>query len=107
MNVGGSPRTGNGYGNGTPRKTNAVDLSSPLYQQCRADIEGRHPRLAREQFFSSIEAYMVICNVEDRALHLGGFNHMLNTPDDFEPPITLYFTYAAGNVKMQAVVADD
>jgi hypothetical protein len=106
VNEAGYPRTGNGSGNGSPPRTNAVKVSG-LYARCRAQIEAQYPRLVREQFFPSIEAYMVICDVEIRALYVGGFTYLLNTPDDFEPPITLYFTYANGTVMLQAVWAAD
>lgn len=49
---------------------------------------------------------MVICEVEDAARHVGGATLLLNTPDDFEPAVTLYFTYAAGTIVMQAVHAE-
>jgi hypothetical protein len=96
---------GNGSGNGSRRRAHTVRLSA-LYKDCRAEIEARYPRLRRERFFSSLEAYMVICEVENAARHVGGATFLLNTPDDFEPAMTLYFTYAAGTIVMQAVHAE-
>lgn len=101
----GSHLTGNGPGNGNQRRTNVVKRSA-VYEDCRSRIEARYPRLKRERFFPSLETYMVICEVEKRADRVGGLTYILNTPDDFDPPITLYFTYSSGVVKLQAVHAD-
>ena len=105
MNAAGFQPMGNGNGNGSRLRTNAVKRSN-LYQECRKEIEAKYPRLVREQFFPSLEAYMVICDVADRAAYLGGLNFLLNTPDDFDPAITLYFTYASGTIVMQAIHAE-
>jgi hypothetical protein len=105
VGAGGFQPMGNGNGNGSRPRTNAVKRSA-LYEECREAIEARYPRLIREKFFPNLETYMVICDVEDRAAYLGGFNFLLNTPDDFEPAISLYFTYANGTVVLQAAHAE-
>jgi hypothetical protein len=58
-------------------------------------------------FFPNTETLMVDLDVPNRAIYLGGFNYMINSPDNIEPPITIYFTYAAGTVKMYVAIADD
>jgi len=51
----GSPAMGNGSGNGAPAKANKVKHSA-LYEKCRAEIEAKHPRVAKEQFFERLDA---------------------------------------------------
>jgi hypothetical protein len=104
---GGSPTRG-GSGNGTPPRANPF-ATTPLYQQCRAWIEARYPRLVKERFFESLEAYMVVLDVEEGARRVGGSEStwFLTTPDDMSPFMTIYFTYRAGQIVLQAVWADE
>lgn len=105
MSAAGSPPTGNGSGNGATHKPNTVRRSG-LFEDCRAKIEAEHPRVLRERFFEQLDAYMVICNVRDDARHLGGATFLLKTPDNFSPMLWIYFTYASGQIVLQAVHAD-
>lgn len=50
---------------------------------------------------------MVICEVEKEALCVGGFTWFLRTPEDAEPRLTIYFTYASGQVVMRSVIVDE
>jgi hypothetical protein len=102
----GSPGMGNGSGNGAPLKANKVTHSA-LYDECCAEIEAKHPRVARERFFERLDAFMVICDVEADAYHVGGATFYMQTPEDFSPILMIYFTHAAGQIVMQAVHADD
>lgn len=104
MSRGGSTN-GAGSGNGSPPRQNRVALSD-LYKRCRADIEVSYPHLLQERFFSSLDAFMVICEVEKEALRVGGFTWFLRTPEDAEPRLTIYFTYASGQVVMRSVTVD-
>lgn len=101
----GSPVMGNGSGNGASTKANKVKHSA-LYEECCTEIEGKHPRIARERFFERLDAFMVICDVEADAFHVGGATFYLQTPEDFSPVLMIYFTYASGQIVMQAVHAD-
>ena len=105
MNVGGSPVMGNGSGNGASARLNRVKRSS-LYEECCDEIEARFPRVARERFFEQLEAFMVICDVEADAFHIGGSTYYLQTPDDFSPLLMIYFTFASGQIVLQAVHAE-
>jgi len=102
----GRPAMGNGSGNGAPAKANTVKRSA-LYEECLAEIETRHPRVAKEQFFKRLDAFMVICDVEADAYHVGGATFYMQTPEDFSPVLMIYFTHASGQIVMQAVHADD
>lgn len=97
---------GNGSGNGAPAKANNVKHSA-LYDECRAEIEAQHPRVAREQFFERLDAFMVICDVEADAYHVGGATFYMQTPENFSPVLMIYFTHVSGQIVMQAVHADD
>lgn len=101
----GSPVMGNGSGNGAPARANSVKRSS-LYEECCAEIEAEHPRVARERFFERLDAFMVICDVDADAFHVGGATFYMQTPEDFSPILMIYFTYASGQIVMQAVHAD-
>ena len=106
MSAAGFP-TPDSSGNGTPPRANPVS-TTPLYEECRAWIEAHYPRLEQERFFVQLEAYMVVCEVEDDARQVNGSSTwILTTPDDFSPFLTIYFTYRAGQVVLQAVWADD
>jgi hypothetical protein len=106
MSAAGFP-TEDGSGNGTPPRTNPV-ATTQLYQECCAWIEAHYPRLREERFFERLEAYMVVCEVEDDARRIGeSSTWILTTPDDLSPFMTIYFTYRAGQVVLQAVWADD
>ena len=50
--------------------------------------------------------FMVICDVEADAYHVGGATFYIQTPEDFSPVLMIYFTYASGQIVMQAVHAD-
>jgi hypothetical protein len=68
--------------------------------------------LVEEQFFDRLEAYMVVCDVEEDARHAGengekGSTWILTTPEGFSPHLTIYFTYRAGQIVLQAVWADE
>jgi hypothetical protein len=67
--------------------------------------------LREERFFDRLEAYMVVCDVESDARCAdapgAGPTWILTTPDDFSPVLTIYFTYRAGQIVLQAVSADD
>ncbi len=77
-----------------------------LYQQCCEEIENRHPRVAKERFFEQLDAFMVICDPNADAFHIGGGTYYMQTPENFSPVLMIYFTYASGQVVMQAVHAD-
>jgi hypothetical protein len=49
---------------------------------------------------------MVICDVEADAFHVGGATYYLQTPENFSPVLMIYFTYAAGQIVLQAAHAD-
>lgn len=104
MSAAGSP-TRDGSGNGNPPRRNPVDVDDELYQWCCADIERRWPRLAQDEFFRFLRLLMVILNVEREARQLGGGGEtwVLTTPDDMEPCLAIYFSYAAGAIVMRAV----
>lgn len=102
----GSPTMGNGSGNGAPAKANRVKHST-LYDECCAAIEAKHPRIAKENFFEQLDAFMVICDVEADAYHLGGATFYMQTPENFSPVLMIYFTYASGQIVMQAAHADE
>src|SRR5688500_18530022 len=93
--------TGNGNGSGTPR--NKVKRTSLYKRHCR-EIESAYPRVKAERIFEQLETFMVICEPDDDARHIGGGTWFLRTPDDFDPRIWIYFTYAAGVIVMQAAV---
>ena len=105
MIAGGSLPTANGSGNGATRRANKVKRSA-LYERCRAEIEDQHPRVAKEQFFVRLDAFMVICDVNVDAFHVGGATYYMQTQEDFSPVLMIYFTYASGQIVMQAVHAD-
>jgi hypothetical protein len=105
VSAAGNLPTGNGSGNGATHKRNKVKRS-PLYEKCRAEIEAAHPRVVRERFFEQLDAYMVICDVESDAFHVGGATFYMQTPENFSPALMIYFTFAAGQIVMQAVHAD-
>ena len=107
MTEGGSP-TRDGFGNGTPPRVNPFERSQ-LYLEGRAWIEAHYPRLVEEQFFDSLEAYMVVLDVEEDARLIRGSRStwMLTTPDDLSPFMTIYFTYRAGQIVLRAVWADE
>ena len=51
---------------------------------------------------------MVVCDVESEARRIDlSSTWILTTPDDFSPFLTIYFTYRAGQVKLEAVWADE
>lgn len=54
---------------------------------------------------------MVVLEVEDDARPADndpdGATWFFTTPDDFEPHLTIYFTYRAGQIVLQAVHTDD
>lgn len=102
----GSPAMENGSGNGAPAKANEVKHSA-LYEECRREIEASHPRVARERFFERLDAFMLICDVEADAYHVGGATFYMQTPEDFSPTLMIYFTHASGQIVMHAVHADD
>jgi hypothetical protein len=102
----GNPVMGNGSGNGAPARANKVKHSS-LYQECCAEKEEKYARVAREQFFERLDAFMVICDVEADAFHIGGATFYMQTPEDFSPILMIYFTFASGQIVMQAVHADE
>jgi hypothetical protein len=102
---GGSWPTGNGAGNGATHRPNRV-AHSALYKSCCAEIEASHPRVVKERFFERLDAFMVICDVEADAFYVGGVTYYLQTPENFSPVLMIYFTYASGQIVMQAVHAD-
>lgn len=91
----------NGFGNGSSVATNNVKLS-PLYHQCCAEIQAKRPALD-QAFFNQIPAAMVVCDVSYHATYLGGFTYFMQTPDEVEPRLLIYFTYAASTIVVQAV----
>lgn len=109
MSGAGFPTMG-GSGNGTPPRSNHVDTTYPLYRECRARLEIDYPRLRDEQFFSQLEAYMVVCEVESAAKLAESEAQLpdeptwvMTTPDDFSPFLTIYFTYSSGRLVLRAV----
>jgi hypothetical protein len=40
----------------------------------------------------------VVCDVDDDARHIGGFTWFMTTPDGFSPFLTIYFTFASGQI---------
>ncbi len=105
MIAGGSLPMENGSGNGATHRSNKVKRSS-LYEECVIEIEERHPRVAEERFFEQLDAFMVVCDVDADAYHVGGATFFMQTPEDFSPVLMIYFTYASGQIVMQAVHAD-
>lgn len=71
-------------------------------------MEVRYPRLKREQVFRGIEAFMVICDPDEDALYLSGTTWIIRTPEnpDFGA-MTIYFTYAPGQICLESLTADD
>lgn len=49
---------------------------------------------------------MVICDVREDAQHIGGYTYLLTTPENFSPCVLIYFTYASGQIVLQAAHAD-
>ena len=68
--------------------------------------ETEYPRLRNERFFERLEAYMVVCDIEDDARHSSGQTWFLTTPDDMWPYVVIYFTYDSGRVVLQAAWAN-
>jgi len=67
-------------------------------------MEARYPRLKDEQFFVRLKAYMVICDPMEDALNVGGTTWIVHTPEDPEYGVlTIHFTWAPGQIKLQAV----
>lgn len=91
-----------GPGNGSPSRRNRVSFGR-LYPQHRADLEDEYPQLREWRFFDQLEAYMVICEPENEARHIGGFTWFQDTPEDMEPRLRIYFTYSEGQIALQAV----
>lgn len=100
----GSPTEG-GFGNGAPSRRNAVDRTYPLWKECRAEIEGRHPELVG--LLNRIEGLMMALDVEEQTRYLGGVTWLLTTPEDRSPVLSIYFTYEDGLITLRAVWADD
>ena len=105
MNAAGNPPMGNGSGNGATHKPNRVKRSK-LYEKCCAEIEAAHPRISKEQFFSRLDAYMVACDVHADSRHLSEATYLIQTPENFSPVLRIYFTFASGQIVLQAVHAD-
>jgi hypothetical protein len=96
--------TPGGPGNGTPPRRNPVKLSA-LWWECRDKIEKDFPRFDTERVFDGIEAYMVVCEVEEDARYIGGVTWFIQTPDDYSPIVMVYFTYEDGKITCQAAYA--
>lgn len=105
MSAAGNPPTGSGSGNGATHRPNRVKRSA-LFEECRETIEAEHPRVLKERFFEQLDAYMMICDVREDARHLGGSTYLLKTPENFSPCIWIYFTFASGQIVLQAAHAD-
>lgn len=102
MSAGGY-RTPAGSGNGTPPRQNSVFVGEHWHEACH-ELEDRYPILRETDFFRRLEAYMVVCEVEDDAFFLSGSTWMHRTPEDLDPPITVYFTYHQRRIVLQEVV---
>jgi hypothetical protein len=98
----GGYQTPAGNGNGSPPRRNRFAVGKS-YPQCRAQLEARYPRLVATNFFPNLEAYMVVCDVEEDARYISGTTWLLRTPDDMEPSLFIYFTYGEEQVTLQAV----
>lgn len=107
MSAAGTPPPGNGNGNGAPRKPNKVSRSL-LFEECRAEVERQYPRLVKERFFEQLDTYMVICDVVADTFYMGdgGVTYFMQTPEDFDPCLMIYFTFASRQVVLQAVHAE-
>jgi hypothetical protein len=62
--------------------------------------------VVKERFFEQLDAFMVICDPTADAFHLGGVTFYMQTPENFSPLLMIYFTYASGQIVLQAVHAD-
>ena len=102
MSAGGYQTPG-GPGNGTPPRRNSVSVSENYRNDCR-ELEDRYPRLRDTQFFSRLETYMIVCEVEDDARFISGLTWIVSTPEDMDPVLTIYFTYIGGQVTLQEVI---
>lgn len=71
-------------------------------------MEARFPRLVKEQVFKGIDAFMVICEPEEDALFLRDTTWFIRTPADKDfGSLTIYFTYAPGQICLEALDADE
>jgi hypothetical protein len=100
----GGYQTPAGSGNGPPLRVNPV-ARSKLWQRCRDEVEASYPFLAELGVLNSIEALMVVLDVEEDARYLAGVTWLLQTPDDYSPVLMIYFTYIDGAITLQAVHA--
>jgi len=104
-------QTPGGSGNGAPPSLNNVARPSDFWRECRAQVEQDYPWLVGERVFDGIEAAMIVYDVEEAARHIGGNTWFMDTPEDYFPILTIYFTYVAGQsdargtVTLQAVHA--
>ena len=99
MTAGGS-QTPAGSGNGPPPRRNSVSVSQN-YGEDRAALEEKYPQLRELEFFRRLEAYMVVCEVEEDARFLSGNTWIVTTPEDVEPLLTVFFTYYSGHITLQ------
>lgn len=102
MNEAGS-QNGDGSGNGNPPNANRVSESS-LYRGLCAALEARYPRLKDELFFAGLRALMVVYDPPEEAQFVGGTTWMMRAPENPEYGVlTIYFTWAPGQITLQAV----
>lgn len=95
-------------GNGAPSSLHDVDATFPLWRKCRAAIEEDYPWLAEAQLFDNIERLMCVVDLQEQARQLsGGETWMMETPDDYFPVVTIYFTYSAGKIVLRAAFGGD
>lgn len=104
MNAGGYQMPG-GSGNGAPPRLNPVTATA-LWRECRRKIEEQYPWLPTYGFFRGVEALMIVLDVEEDARFLSGDTWLVTSPDDYFPVVSIYFTYVAGHITLQAVHAE-
>lgn len=105
MNAAGSPTEG-GPGNGLPPRLNPV-ARSPLWRECRQQIEEDYPFVAKYNVLGNVEVLMTVLDVEEDARLLSGDTWFVETPEDYFPRLSIYFTYVDGAITLQAVHASD
>jgi hypothetical protein len=92
-------------GNGAPASLNDVDTTFLLWQRCRREIEEEYPWLREIGFFNNIEAMMCVLDVEEQARFISGDTWFVESPDDYFPIVTVYFTYVDGRIVLRAAHA--
>lgn len=92
-------------GNGAPARLNDVDTTFPLWGRCRREVEEEYGWLREVGFFNNIEGMMCVLDVEEQARFIGNETWFIESPDDYFPIVTIYFTYADGRIVLRAAHA--